>query len=138
MDVKVEFEGIGKFKKALKSVADDLPRELQAEFKEVAVFIAGQIASVVPRGESGKARASVKPRATQTGASIRAGGASAPYMPWLDYGGKVGRNKSIVRPFISTGRYVYPTILGEREVIESAAEHAIVSVAKKAGFESHE
>lgn len=138
---KVVFEGLKEFKKALKQVDADLPKEMKSEFKAIASLIAEKVAAKVPVGKTGKARASVKPRASLTYAAIVGGQGKAPYMPWLDFGGTRARSDGThasTRPFIKTGRYMYPTILEEREIIEAAAERAIVTVARKAGFEAHE
>ncbi len=70
-------------------------------------------------------------------------------MPWLDFGGSVGRGHKpgvawsgatrrdwMGRP-VGEGRYVYPAISGEREATIVAVEEAIVEAARGAGFEAN-
>jgi hypothetical protein len=63
------------------------------------------------------------------------GGKKAPYMPWLDFGGKTGIHKSVHRPFYKEGRYLYPTLGRIRPDIEKALGSALVAVARDAGLE---
>jgi hypothetical protein len=135
LDFKVEVRGIGKFNSGLRRIDRTLPGEMKKEFLELSDYVAGRIRSKVPR-RTGRAAASVKPKATTRSAGIAFGGNAAPYYPWLDFGGRVGRNKSIVRPFIKEGRYVYPTLRQERDNIAEAADTAIERVAERAGFKT--
>lgn len=84
---------------------------------------------------SGRARASLKVRSSQTEARIAAGGARAPYYPWLDFGGAVGRGKSVKRPFYTEGRYIYPGLRQNRDEITQAMADAIDELLRGAGFE---
>jgi hypothetical protein len=60
----------------------------------------------------------------------------APYEPWLDFGGRVGRNRSIKRDLVQGGRYLYPTIAEHADDISQQAEDAVHDVAQQAGFET--
>jgi hypothetical protein len=141
-DAKVEFRGVKEFVAGLKAIDADLPKEMRSEFLGVATKIAGEVAAVFPHGATGRASGSVKPRAGAKAAGIAIGGAAAPYAPWLDYGGTVGRGHkvgvggsgSVTRPFIKGGRYLYPTIIASHDEIEKAAAAALVKVARSAGF----
>jgi hypothetical protein len=120
---------------ALRKAGTGSGKALQAKLKIVSATVASAIAGQVPV-LTGKAAASVRPRATQTGASIVAGGPSAPYYPWLDFGGGVGRGKSIKRTIIKEGRYIYPTIIAMEDVIKEAAIEAEVEALTESGFTS--
>jgi len=132
---KVEVRGIRELSRAFKRVDAELPKEMKAAF----LRIAGTVADVA-RGKvpviSGKAASSIKPRASARGASIVFGGTVAEYYPWLDFGGRVGRNKSIVREVIPGGRYVYPAIASQKDETAAAVEKAVDQVARHAGFET--
>jgi hypothetical protein len=143
--VQVRMEGLRELRKAMRDAEAGSQKHLQRRFKDVAAIVASAIAGRVPRGPTGHAAASVRPRATATGASVLAGGASAPYFPWLDFGGSTGRGHkaggggAIVRnPFMGEsgeGRYVYPTISEMPGVIEHAANEAIGDALTEAGWE---
>lgn len=135
-DVEVKVVGLVELRKALKQVSTELPKEMKTGFKAIAQSIASGAQDKMP-SISGKAKGSIKPRASASGASIVFGGSAAPYEPFLDFGGKVGRNKSVVRPFIKEGRYLYPTIKEKNTEIMEAVDKLITKVAESAGFDIH-
>ena len=65
------------------------------------------------------------------------GGNKAPYYPWLDFGGSVGRRRSVRRPFLDKGRYIYAAYFRARDSgrFEDALSAGLVKVAKDAGLE---
>lgn len=146
MDVKVEIRGLRELASAFKAVDAGLPRQLRTEYLGVARVVADRIAGRVSRGSSGRAAGSIKPRASQRGASIAAGGSAAEYYPWLDFGGSVGKGHrpgvpwsgSIRRDAPDGGRYIYPTIAGSGDEIREGTEAAIKRAAEAAGFETKE
>lgn len=121
---------------ALRRSAEDGQKNLARYLLPIAQMVAREAASMVPR-DSGAAAASLSASATHTGARVSFGGSTAPYYPWLDFGGTVGRGHkrgvpwsgSVGRPFIVGGRYVYPTIEANRDEIEQAALDAILRAA---------
>ncbi|MEA2538470.1 MAG: hypothetical protein QOF11_2704 [Chloroflexota bacterium] len=147
VDVKVEVRGIRELNSAFKAVDAGLSRELKAAFWGIANAVVGKIQQRMPH-DHGDAAGSVKPRATAKGAGIAFGGTKAPYMPWLDFGGSVGRGHvpgqawsgAIKRDWLGVpsgeGRYVYPAISEERGATAAAVDEAIAKVAKHAGFET--
>jgi hypothetical protein len=76
---------------------------------------------------SGKARDSVRAVSGGNTVYVAAGSAKAPYYGWLDFGGELknrgrGRNKTISRPVIKGGRYIYPGIaMSGTELLDAAA-----------------
>jgi hypothetical protein len=67
----------------------------------------------VPR-RTGRAGGTIKAASTRTEARVSEGGARAPYMPWLDFGGRVGRKNSVKRPFLKEGRYIWKSFGAHR------------------------
>lgn len=131
--VSVKFTGLTAFRGALRQMDVGLAGEMKAGFGAIAENVAGAVRAKVPR-RTGRAAGSIKARSTMTGGSIAAGGQAAPYYPWLDFGGRVGRNKSIYRPVIPDGRYLYPTIRSKRGEIIRESDAMIERLAKRAGF----
>jgi hypothetical protein len=133
-DMKVELVGLKEFRNALRKLSTDFPKEMRLGFREVAIDVAQRVAAKVPVGETGNAAASVKPRASQLGAGVAAGGAKVPYYGFLDFGGRVGKDRRISRPFIPQGRYLFPTIEEEHDQIIAAAEKVVDDATRRAGF----
>lgn len=132
----LEVHGIKELQKALKEVDADLAKELRVGFNEAAKLVLDAARPKVPRGKTGNAAASLKLRSTQRTAGIATGGTKAEYYPWLDFGGSVGRRGATKRPFIKTGRYIFPTLADKRPQIEAKVDEVMATLAKKAGFET--
>ena len=132
---KLEITGIKELQKSLLDVDRDLPKELAAGLAEASEIVAAGTRARMPR-RTGRAAESVKVRKQQRGASLAIGGNKAEYTPWLDFGGRVGRNKSVVRPFLKEGRYVYPTLKDKRPEVEAKVDEVMKRLAERAGFDT--
>lgn len=136
MTQPVRIYGLVEFSRALRKMDSDLPRTLRLALNKTAQAVIDRAVPQVPT-RSGRARRSLKAKSTRTAVRVGAGGARVPYYPWLDFGGRVGRNRSVKRTFYSDGRYIYPTYhalkaSGEFEDILTAA---LAGVARSAGVE---
>lgn len=142
-DVQITTKGLTEFRNALRDVDAKLPNKLRGKLLAIAGSIAQDVRGKVPR-RSGRAAGSVKAKATQKSASIAWGGESAPYFPWLDFGGSTGRGHvrgsggsgAIKRTFLKEGRYIYPTITEHKQDTARRLDEAIEELAKAAGFET--
>lgn len=87
MTAAMRVVGADKLRAALRRVGDDL-----TDGKEVHLAIAQVVtrAAQPPRGESGRTAASLRPGATKRASIVRAGRASAPYVPRDHYGDPPG------------------------------------------------
>jgi hypothetical protein len=146
-EVSVKITGLRELTAAFKKLDAELPKELKGSFLVVARHVVGAAQQRMPF-VSGRAAGSVKARASTRGASIAFGGTAAPYMPWLDFGGSVGRGHkpgvggsgSIKRPWLGAphspaGRYVYPAIAEAKPETEAAVDAAVKHAAFSAGFD---
>jgi hypothetical protein len=133
--LKVEVRGVRELRKALKDVGGDAPKELAAGLAEAAEIVARVARPRVPV-RTGRAVGSIKVRKQSAGAALAVGGTAAPYYPWLDFGGKVGRNKSIRRPFVHGGRYIYPALADTRDEVNAKVDDVLKRMAERAGFET--
>ncbi len=131
---KIGVEGLNEFSRALRKLDADLPKLIRVANNTTADFLISKIKPRIP-SLKGNARNSLKAQSTRTSARIRVGGKNAPYYPWLDFGGKTGRNKSVVRPFYKEGRYVYPTLRIYADEIGKIQKAGMVNIAKQAGLE---
>ena len=57
---------------------------------------------------SGRLAGDVRVTASRSGAAVRMGRKSLPYAGWVEFGGKRHRPHESQRPFIKTGRYLFP------------------------------
>lgn len=133
-DAKIAVEGLAEVNRGLRKLSSDAPKQLRLSLNEIADFLVGKIQPDIPR-RTGAAAKSLKAKSTRTSARIGVGGKRAPYYPWLDFGGRTGRNRSVKRPFLKEGRYVYPTLRRERPEIEDKLQTALIAVATDAGLD---
>jgi hypothetical protein len=134
--VALQVSGLKEFRKALKAAGDDMPKALRVAMNKAAELVVDEARPDVPQ-ESGAARKSIRPQSTGTAVRVTAGGRRAPYYPWLDFGGRVGRRKATVRPFSPDGRYLYPAYFKLRDsgAFTDVMSAALVDVAAAAGLE---
>lgn len=136
----IRIVGLREFRKALKEMGGDLPRQIRVALNSVAETVAGGARRRVP-SRTGKARASLKVSSGQLEARIKGGAARVPYYGWLDFGGRVGRGRTgpntgaTRRPFIQSGRYMYPSYSANRDTVHKALEQVLVDLAESAGLE---
>lgn len=130
----IKIKGLIEFQRALKAVEDGAQKQLRVVFNAVAETVAGGARRRVPT-KTGKAKGSVKVASSQREAIVKAGGARVAYYPWLDFGGRVGIHKSVSRPFVQGGRYLYPSYDASRASIGPALERGLVELVRDAGLE---
>jgi hypothetical protein len=134
MEPKVSIKGLSEFSRGLRKIDSEAPKQLRVALNAGSSLLIDRTRPTIPT-RSGAARASLKARSTRTSVRIAVGGKKAPYYPWLDFGGKTGRNKSVDRPFYSGGRYLYVTLGKIRPQIMKALDEAIRDVARNAGLD---
>lgn len=128
----IRVTGLREFRANLKKLDNDLPKALRMAFNGAADVVVNDARPRVAR-RSGKAAGTVKARSTQTASRVVGGGNKAPYYPWLDFGGRVGRNRSVTRPFLKEGRYIYDAYFDNRARYGELLEQGLLDVAASAG-----
>lgn len=133
----IKIDGLKQFSRNLKTLDSDLPKGLRLAFNEAASIVVDDAKGRAPSA-SGRARKSIKAASTRTKARVSAGGGRAPYYPWLDFGGRVGRNRSVKRPFKKKGRYIYASYFKHRDSgdFQDVLNESLIEVARKAGIEA--
>ena len=104
---------------ALREVSDEVGDLVQSLMEDIAKEVAADARSRVPT-RTGTAAASYR----ASGETISFG-TGVPYVPWLEFGGSVGRKKSIHRPYQRRGRYVYPAIAEHMADVEKRIDDLI-------------
>jgi hypothetical protein len=126
--------GLKEINKALRQIDSDAPKGMRVALNGCADFLIDKVRPQIPK-KTGAAARSLKARSTRTSVRIAVGGTSAPYYPWLDFGGKVGKNDSVVRPFFTEGRYIYPTFRTSKEEFTKIMDGAVMAVVVGAGLD---
>ena len=91
--------------------------------QESAVIVAVVARGRVPTGPAAGGHAAGSVRAT--GSQVVGGGSRFPYFPWLDFGGRVGRNNSVNRRFIRSGRYIWRSFADSRTRVEGVMDESL-------------
>lgn len=130
----IKVAGLAEFNRNLRKLGADLPKALRLAQNEAAEIVVDWAAPRVPV-RSGRARKTVKAKSTRTEARVQGGSRQAAYYPWLDFGGKVGINKSVSRQFYSDGRYIYPGLAANRDAVYEVLVANLVKLANQAEME---
>jgi hypothetical protein len=131
----IKIDGLAEFTRNLKKLDSELPKAVRVALNQAANLVVGAAKPSVP-ARSGRAARTIRAASTRTAVRITAGGPRAPYYPWLDFGGRVGRKKSIKRPFLKDGRYLYAAYYAEKSSgrFQDVMSAALLDVATRAGL----
>lgn len=130
----IKIDGLAAFTRNLRRLDADLPKTLRVAMNDAAQVVVDWARPRVPR-RSGRAARSLRVASTGRAVRVRAGGARVPYYPWLDFGGRVGRSRSIRRPFRREGRYLWAGYSSNRDEVRRVTERALLDAARSAGVE---
>lgn len=132
----IQIKGLREFVGNLRKLDADLPKVLRVAFNEAATSIVDEAVVHIPK-RTGRAASTVRARSTPTAVRVTGGGNRAPYYPWLDFGGRVGKGKSVVRPFYSDGRYIYASYFAKTASgeFQAALTRALLGAVERAGIE---
>lgn len=130
----IKIEGLTRLNRSLRAISKDAPKQLRLVGNEAANLVVSDAKPDVPT-MSGRAQRSVKAASTRTAAQVKAGGARAPWYPWLDFGGRVGINRSVRRQFIKRGRYIFPAYVDNRDQIGEKLEQGLTDLIRDSGLE---
>lgn len=129
----IKVDGLAQFSRALRQIDKDAPKQLRIVGNQAAEVVAGRAKPRVPRS-SGKAQRSIKASSTRTLSRVKGGGPRQPYYPWLEFGGRVGRKRSVRRKFIKGGRYIYPAYAAKRAFIQAQLTLSLTRLAEQQGW----
>jgi len=133
----IRVEGLRQFSRNLRRMDKNLPKALRLAGNAAADIVVAEAKPRVPTGPGigGHAKSSIKAASTRTQARISAGGKKYPYYPWLDFGGAVGRNRSVRRPFLKSGRYIWKAYDDRQGDVARTLSNELDRVARSAGIE---
>ncbi|NYT96327.1 HK97 gp10 family phage protein [Salinispora sp. H7-4] len=130
----IKIDGLASFTRSLRRLDADLPKTLRVGLNDAAAVVVDWARPRVPR-RSGRAARSLRVASTGRAVRVRAGGARVPYYPWLDFGGRVGRGRTVRRPFRREGRYLWAGYAAKSDEVRRVTERALLDAAKSAGVE---
>jgi hypothetical protein len=142
----VRVTGIKEMTAALGDLGPATEKIIRSNLLQQAGKIATVIKGVMPH-KTGAAAGSVKVGQSKGGAWISEG-SGVPYVPWLDFGGSVGRGHqrganmgAVHREWLGkpagSGRYLYPQIFAHQADTLKAVGDAVSEAARELGFETH-
>lgn len=132
-DIVIRVDGLDELRKRLRAADKGLAKELGQAGKKAADIVARAAKPKVPV-RTGRAASTMRAVVVNGGGGVKFGGPKAPYAAWLDFGGKVGRNKSVIRPFVKIGRYRYPALASKRDEVVRTYEELLEDVLRRAGL----
>jgi hypothetical protein len=133
--VAVKIDGLDEFRRSLDTMRAGLPKMVQASLGVVIDEVIDYARPRIPK-RTGKAAASLKAKVNARTASVSMGGASAPYAPWLDFGGQgKRRGRPSARPFLKEGRYVYKALAVRKGDIDDIMSAGLDELARSAGLD---
>lgn len=134
MTEPIRVEGLAEFNRQLRKLDNDLPKALRLAHNEAAQLVVDYAKPRVP-SKTGRAAGTVKAKSTRTESRVSGGSKRVPWYAWLDFGGRVGPKRSVKRPFIKQGRYLYPALSANRDEFAALLEQSLTDVARQAGIE---
>lgn len=130
----IRVQGLREFQRSLRQMDSALPRGLRLAGNRAAQIVVDEAKPRVPR-RSGKAAGSIKVASTAKAVRVSAGSKRVPYYPWLDFGGRVGPEGSVRRPFLKQGRYLWKAYADNDQRVQDELGLALADVARSAGLE---
>jgi len=130
----IKVNGLREFQAALKAMDGESQKQLRVAFNRAADLVVAEAAPKVAR-RTGKAAATVRAQSSQREARVMGGSKKVPYYGWLDFGGRTGRDRSVKRPFIQRGRYIYPGYVRAYPQVMEELGRALADVARNVGLE---
>lgn len=130
----IKIEGLRELQAKLRKMDGESQKKLRLVLNEAAEIVVETASSRVPR-RTGRAAATLRAASGQREASVKGGAARAPYYPWLDFGGRVGRNRSVRRPFLKEGRYIYAALRDRKATIKRAIDDGLSDLIRESGLE---
>lgn len=130
----IKIKGLREFQATLKAMDGEAQKQLRGAMNRAADLVAADAKGDVPR-RSGRAASSVRAQSSQREARVMGGSKKVPYYGWLDFGGRIGKDKSVRRPFIQRGRYIYPAYVRQYPKVMETLGEALADVARSVGLE---
>lgn len=136
MSEPIRVEGMNEWNRALRRLDSEAPKALRIAHNKAAQIVVDTARPRVPLGpgKGGHAKDSIRVASTRTSTRVKAGSKRIPYYPWLDFGGSVGPKRSVRRPFIKEGRYIFAAYNDNKPEIADTLKRELEAVINAAGL----
>lgn len=114
--IETKVRGLRELERGARALFEDIEDDAEHKLLSVASQTATIVRAKVPH-VSGRLAASVDASPTGDGADLAIGG-GVPYAGWIEFGGTRGR------PYVSAGRYLFPTAKAAADDAGKAGENA--------------
>lgn len=129
----LKIEGLKDFQAALRDAEEGLQKQLRVVFNEAADAVVASARPFIPR-RSGRLAGTLKASSGQREASVKLGGVKTPYAGFIEFGGRVGRRRSVIRRFVPGGRSLYPAVQREEGQLTDIMARGLERLADEAGL----
>lgn len=126
----IEVQGLREFAAKMRTARPELAKELKVGLNDAAEIVVNAAEPKVPHLSGNLAR-TLRATSTPKVGKVTMGKSSVPYAGFIEFGGAVGRNRSVRRPRVPQGRYLLPAYEANRARVQVVAEHVISEVARK-------
>lgn len=133
----VQVRGLNELNRALRRLGPDAQKELKETNRSVAEFVAddARAAAYTLGGVAAKVAPSIRPKGTNTGASVGFGGAGYPYAGGAEFGSiKYKQFKPWRGNGTDAGYFVYPAIRQDANRIETEYTEALNDLMRRNGL----
>lgn len=138
MPEQIHIEGLIPLQRALKAIDGEAQKELRLVLNEAAEIVVKGAKRRAPV-KSGRLAKTIKAQSQQRAAVVSG---NTPYFGFIDYGNvthggrrAVGPGDSQVRPFIKTGRILYPAFLAQEKNIQKLLQIRLDALIEKHGLD---
>lgn len=135
--VRIRVEGDTELAARLKRANRAVPDQVKKIGLDIADMIAAFARRKVPLGpgRGGHVKSSIEGKVRRGLPVVDGGGPGWPYYGWLEFGGRVGINRSVFREKVPDGRYIVPTVVERRAQIEDLMEEGMNDLFRRYGIE---
>jgi len=137
LDISTEWDGMPHVMACLSALDARADAQLDEEAGEAVESVATRTRMAIPVGPvaGGHVRSSVRVERGHIEATVHEGGAAFPYLPWLEFGGNVGRRHTNHRQWIEGGRYLFRALSSIKPGIEPSMHLAMRDAARESGWD---
>lgn len=134
--VRIRVEGDTELAAKLKRAARATPDEVRRIGLDIADMIAAFARRKVPigPGRDGHVKSSIEGKIRRNLPVVDGGGPGWPYYGWLEFGGRVGINRSVFRDKEPDGRYIYPTVRERAAEIDRQMQDGLDDLMRRYGI----
>lgn len=135
--VRIQLIGDKALAKQIKGAARALPDETKKIGLDIAEMIAAFTRRKIPTGpaRNGHVKHTVQGKIRRGLPVVDGGDLAHPYYGWLEFGGRVGIDRSVFREKIPDGRYIVPTTVERRAQIDEMMADGLETMMRRYGIE---